>query len=102
MGASHADDLIYLFNPLWSESGTSIIGSLSGTDIVVKELMTSAWTDFAIHGHPTPPEKSHLTWTELSMITPQNQYFNISGPDSAMDSSKNIEERMALWDQIMG
>ena len=96
MGVSHADDLFYLFDPL--------LGPLSGDDVLVRDIMTSIWTDFAIHGHPTPPGgKTDLNWTKpVLMFTPKNQYFNISGPDSVMDSSKNIEERMSLWDNIMG
>ena len=69
---------------------------MAGDDVLVRELMTSTWTDFAIHG------MTDFNWSKpLLMFTPKNQYFNISGPDLAMDSSKNIEERMGLWDQIM-
>ena len=103
-GVSHGDDLIYLFDPLSGEAATRIRGTLSGDDALVRDIMTSTWTNFAIHGHPTPPGgKTDLNWTKpLLMFTPKHQYFNISGPDSVMDSSKNIEERMSLWDQILG
>ena len=74
---------------------------LKDEDEFVRHLMTTAWTNFAKYGDPTPPDM----WNGYEWI-PRSAgnaplYFNISGPDSAMGTSAEIQERMALWDQIL-
>ena len=72
---------------------------LKDEDEFVRHLMTTAWTNFAKYGDPTPPDMwNGYEWTPGNV----NHYFNISGPDSAMATSAEIQERMALWDQVLG
>ena len=60
-----------------------------------------AWTNFAKYCDPTPPDMwNGYEWTpRLVENTPH--YFNISGQDSAMATSAEIQERMALWDLVL-
>ena len=63
--------------------------------------MTTAWTNFAKYGDPTPPDMwNGYEWTPHPAGNAP-RYFNISGPDSAMATSAEIQERMALWDQVL-
>ena len=91
VGVDHADDLLYLWNFL----DTPIYGD----DIIVQNIMTKAWTDFAIYGDPTPPG-SEFSWTPLDNIS-QFSYWNISGPNPTMDHSDYIQERMETWQHIL-
>jgi len=92
VGVCHADDLIYLWNP------NGQFGSLTGEDSLVRNTMIEAWTNFAYYGDPTPPG-SESSWTPL---TTPDQYWNISGPVPSMESSSYIQERMDLWEQVIG
>merc|ERR1712156_318779 len=67
-GVCHADDLLYLWNP-W------LLGPLSGDDIGVRDLMTTAWTNFATYGDPTPPGSS-ISWTPVDENAEIQQYWN--------------------------
>ena len=87
IGVCHGDDLIYIFNQLW----------LNDEDAFVRHLMTTAWTNFAKYGDPTPPDSGYEWVPRVGNI---HNYFDISGPDSAMTISEEIEERTAIWDQV--
>ena len=93
MGVCHGDDLMYLFETMILKE------PLTGDDVLVRDEMVSAWSNFAIHGNPTPPG-SDLSW---SPAEPNNvhQLFDISGPRPIMSTSPEIKKRMALWDNIM-
>ena len=54
MGVCHADDLIYLFDPVFGKGELK----LNRTEVALREVMTSAWTNFAKFGDPTPPGKN--------------------------------------------
>lgn len=69
----HADDLLYLWEPVFDVDWVL----LSGDDESVRNVMTSAWTNFAIYGDPTPPG-SGLSWMPL-VLDSVHQYWNISG-----------------------
>ena len=92
IGVCHADDLIYIFD--------NITGPLNDADESVRHLMTTAWTDFAKYGDPTPPDSTIGTWVPRSENF--HNFFDISGPTSGTVISEEIEERTALWDQILG
>ena len=94
IGVCHADDLIYLWDVDF------VNGILSEEDDAVRELMTSLWTNFARNGDPTPPG-SGLSWTPLEANS-EHRFLNISGTDSYMTTSSKIQERMALWEKILG
>jgi len=93
LGVCHADDLLYIWDPV--DIGP---GNLTGEDALVRNTVTTAWGSFATYGDPTPPG-SLSSWTPL---TSADQYWNISGPVPAMDSSYYIQERMKLWTQVIG
>ena len=96
LGVCHADDLIYLFDPIFG----GILPELPDRDKAVRETMTTAWLNFAIHGDPTPPNSELPLWTPCTMES--KLYWNISGPLPNMDSSEEIFRRMTLWDEIIG
>merc|ERR1712184_228679 len=81
VGVSHADDLIYLWDPVFQVPHLE----LAGEDLIVSDLMATAWTEFARFGRPTTPDFP-LDW-EPSLPGFENRFFNISGAASAMDSS---------------
>ena len=94
-GVCHADDCIYLWDPVF---GINL--PLLAADKAVRDLMVSAWTNFATYGDPTPPN-SGLSWTPLKSIS-DFQYWNISGPNPIMSSSEEILSRMNIWNEVIG
>ena len=71
-------------------------------DLIVRDIMASAWTNFAIYGDPTPPgSSSSLLWTPVDPASSLQQYWNISGTKPTMTTSQEIQNRMNLWDEIM-
>ena len=92
VGVCHADDLIYLFDPVF---GMEL--PLSNEEKLLRETMTSAWINFATYGDPTPPG-SGFSWTPVTFRVNQ-QYLNISGPMPIMNDGFNFElgDRMSLW-----
>ena len=99
-GVCHADDLLYLFDPVFQYLGVDPDAPvLTGTDLEVSDLMISAWTNFAAFGDPTPPDMLDVTWLPAE---PGNlQYLNISGPNPQMAYADNIRDRMQFWTELM-
>merc|ERR1712013_387667 len=99
-GVCHADDLLYLFDPVFQYLGVDPDAPvLTGTDLEVSDLMISAWTNFAAFGDPTPPDMLDVTWVPAE---PGNlQYLNISGPIPQMAYADNIRDRMQFWTELM-
>ena len=99
-GVCHADDLLYLFDPVFQYLGVDPDAPvLTGTDLEVSDLMISAWTNFAIFGDPTPPDMLDVTWLPIG---PGNfQYLNISSPNPQMAYADNIRDRMEFWTELM-
>ena len=92
--------MFYYYKFLNSEVTTTLRGSLPHDDAAVTELMTSLWTNFATNGNPATG--TGIIWTTPSrLFKPYNQYLNISGLQPHMDSSQDIEDRMAFWDQLL-
>merc|ERR1712062_30203 len=97
-GVSHADDLLYLWNPVFTVSL-----DLNDSDQAMMRQMVSTWTDFAKTGDPTPPS-SPYSWLAVSegvQEEDQQWYFNFSGENSAMDSSPEIFNRLKYWDNLL-
>ena len=93
MGVTHGDDLIYLFDPIYS-----LNLKLPENDWMLREVMTTAWINFATIGDPTPPD-SGLTWAPVNAV---NKYFNISGPYPVMENhNQEILRRMEFWDEVL-
>ena len=93
IGVCHADDLIYLWESFYG------FGPLNDDDTLVREIMTTAWTNFATYGDPTPPD-SGLSWTP-QVPNSDYQYWNISGSAPVMSTSQEIQDRMAFWEQVL-
>ena len=75
------------------------MGPLTGTDVDVRELMTEFWKNFAVFGNPTP-SGSKYSW--LPVETSKNQQvLNISGLDSQMTISEDLQRRMDFWENLM-
>jgi len=102
MGVCHADDLLYLFDPIFGNSGwDSDTNTLTDTDLLVSERMVSAWANFAAFGDPTPPSDTQdIVWLPASPGI--FQYLNISGPNPGMEYSDDIKDRMEFWTGLMG
>ena len=73
---------------------------LTPEEASIMNTIVTAWTDFAKYGDPTPPD-SGRSWIPQAPNSEQ-QYWNISGPEPHMDTSSYIQERMALWENILG
>ena len=96
-GVCHADDLFYLWKPLF---GYEI--PLFGEDISVSEILINAWTNFAKHGNPTPDPESGFVWRPIETIF-DYQYLNISGQNPTMSlNNPEILSRMELWESVLG
>ena len=70
---------------------------------MVQEQLVSSWSNFVKLGDPTPPG-SNYSWTPVveEIQDGSNQwYFNISGYQSAMDSSEEIFNRFKIWDEVL-
>ena len=96
-GVCHADDLIYLWDPVFQlENGLP----LEGNDLAVRDIMTEAWTNFANYGNPTPEGISELPpWTPVNS---NFQLWNISSPSPSMEFPLDLWIRMPIWDDIVG
>ena len=73
-------------------------------DILVKTLLTEAWTNFAKFGDPTPPGSAQ-SWSAVgSKIDSQDDkwYFNISGyHSSSMEGTLDNLRRLTFWDNLL-
>ena len=74
---------------------------MSGNDEIVRGLISSAWTNFATFGDPTPPGTSSFSWTPVDPNSELQQYLNISGVNPTMTTSQEIQKRMKIWDEVM-
>ena len=97
-GVCHADDLIYLWDPVLQYGNEPILGPLTGNDVAIRDIMTSAWTNFAVYGDPTPPN-SGFSWTP-QVANSNYDYWNIFGPEPVMTTNQKLRERMKFWDQM--
>ena len=72
----------------------------------VRELVTSAFTNFARYGQPSnlsSPLGGLWWWPPLDpkSYTPGIGFFNISGPNSTVGHDDAIAYRMAHWDFVI-
>lgn len=98
-GVCHADDLLYLFAPVF---GNVIDFTLTNqSDVDLREEMTKAWTNFAKFGNPTPSGSGNNwnNWTPVDQSNPA-KFWDISGKISSMSDDTRFAERMAFWDSL--
>ncbi|KAJ8707440.1 hypothetical protein PYW08_010692 [Mythimna loreyi] len=89
-GATHADDLGYLFDYKIFE------GKTSPEDQLVIDRMTTIWTNFAKFGNPTP-EKTELLPIKWDPITETTRPYLDINADLIL-GSRPSHDRMAFWD----
>ena len=99
-GVCHADELIYFWEPILSGIEPSNLGPLTGNDILISEILLSAWINFATYGDPTPPD-SEFDWLPQTPDT-QHFYWYISNLEPTMSTTQEIEERWNLWNDLLG
>ena len=101
-GVAHGDDLFYLWDPFF-EWEFGFTGQLSGEDLLVRDTMMAAWTNFAKFGDPTPPDSGLPTWTPQSTNS-DHYYWDICGPTPKLTSEAdlfNLKGRLAVWDKVL-
>ncbi len=96
MGVSHADDLFYLFDPIFP----TLEPVYDKTETLLRKQMVAARTNFARYGDPTPPN-SGQSWNPVEGIDGLTNFWNISGLHPAMDSDQYINERMSFWSALL-
>jgi len=92
-GVDHNEDWIYLFNPPFA--------SLANTDLVVRKMVTNAWTNFAINGNPNSVSSGLPEWEKCSSGQYPIKYYNISGPAPAMEARPEIGSRLKVWESFL-
>ena len=58
----------------WPLLGMPTVVNLNKEDVLIRELMTSLWTNFATCGDPTPPN-SGLSWTPQGYFPISNSFL---------------------------
>lgn len=105
LGVCHADELQYLFS--WGVVLPTTVPTKR--DVAIREAMVEMWTNFAIHGNPTPSSGSLPKWNPTKKYDKWN-YARIgssTGDESYLiQNEKNFApERIAFWkkwDPIFG
>ncbi|KAJ0179123.1 hypothetical protein K1T71_004835 [Dendrolimus kikuchii] len=90
-GASHADELGYLFD-------SEILSQVSNDeDLLIVERMTKMWTNFAKTGDPTPDTSDPLLPIKWLPVTKKTyNYLNINTEMKL--ERRPLSKRMAFWD----
>lgn len=100
-GASHADDLTYLFEgSFFSTENVDVYSK----EYQFRESMCRLWTNFAKHGNPTPDEgQLGIAWTPVENIDPDQEGFELHVLDLG-DTLKMMghpfRERIDFWKML--
>ncbi|KAI5635053.1 carboxylesterase family domain-containing protein [Phthorimaea operculella] len=87
-GATHADDLMYLFKPL----------GLSLFENQMIDTMTTLWTNFAKYGNPTPPgSQLGFHWSPTDQHNPQALVLDFHPRTQPLWHSKSLLYWRALY-----
>ncbi|KAJ8705290.1 hypothetical protein PYW07_011117 [Mythimna separata] len=89
-GATHADELGYLFDY------KIFVGEPNPEDQLVIDRITTLWTNFAKFGNPTP-EKTELLPIKWEPITQTSRPYLDINSDLTL-GSRPTHDRMAFWD----
>jgi len=99
-GVSHADDLIYEWEPVFGTEWDTESHKLSGDDAGVRNVLTGAWAAFASTGVPLDAVWEPVSSWDENVLT---SYLNISGPQPGMAEEGNLGfGRMAIWNSVVG
>ena len=71
------------------------LGDFNEADEAVRQMVTTAWTDFAKTGNPG------LSWTPQTSGS-EIQYLNINSVSPIMEYAQDIHDRMQLWTEEVG
>lgn len=94
IGASHADELGYLYESELLKDIPIETGSVE--DVAIKR-MTNLWGNFVIYGDPTPiRNKLNFKW---KAATRYNFYYLLFGRNMSLESNP-AEDRMKIWREI--
>ncbi|XP_064079820.1 venom carboxylesterase-6-like [Macrobrachium nipponense] len=85
---TNADDLPYLFN-------YTVINLQHPEDLAVRELMVDLWTNFALHGDPTPDDTLGTKWLPVSNNTTCLQFLAINS--SLLMQNYDCIESLDFW-----
>ncbi|XP_072764146.1 esterase E4-like [Anoplolepis gracilipes] len=77
IGASHSDDLTYLFYQLSCKVNDPKPPAIGTKDREVLEILTTIWTNFAKTGNPTPAVDEYITTIWLPVTTDRFNYLDI-------------------------
>ncbi|OWR42542.1 antennal esterase CXE5 [Danaus plexippus plexippus] len=95
VGASHHDDLIYLFTLSYRFPSIT-----DGPDGDAVDRLTAIWYNFARYGDPNPrddtPELQGLNWPAM---TPQKRTYLDFGKQLAIKENMK-EERIPIWEEL--
>ncbi|XP_045446541.1 juvenile hormone esterase-like [Melitaea cinxia] len=91
-GASHGDDMFYMFKSSLTDDKFKENEKL----MEYVNLITTLWTDFAKYGNPTPDNRWNVKWTPYTKSN--KEYFNIDEKLSMRKSGE--QDRMEFWDKI--
>nr|AHJ81323.1 carboxylesterase [Locusta migratoria] len=96
-GASHGDDIAYLFSGEMFKDIPKGPETAEGKAIA---RMTRMWTNFATKGNPTPdPDDALLTVTWTPFKKDNRCYLNITKDGLSVEKDLN-KERMDFWDRL--
>jgi len=103
VGVCHADDLLYLWEPVFRFIPED--APFNEEDSLLREVMVTAWTNFAKFGDPSSINVygPSWNWTPLKEGLPHS-FLNISSPMAPlleMETNKQINDRMDFWAQLL-
>jgi len=99
-GVSHADDLIYEWEPVFGTDWDTELHKLSGNDARVRDILTGAWAAFAETGKPLGDVWTPVTSWDENVLS---NFLNISGPEPGMaDGGEFGNGRMYIWNSVLG
>ncbi|KAJ8723650.1 hypothetical protein PYW07_007630 [Mythimna separata] len=96
LGASHGDELDYLFDSQLNPSNVTEDEQLAIDAAVIRSRLTTLWTNFVKSGNPTPEPTELLPFTWVPITKTTQPYLDMGSEFTP--SSRPDPERMAFWD----
>lgn len=100
-GASHADDMMYMFETSFYPTEEVAISS---QEYKVRSAMCGLWTNFAKWGNPTPGEDQFgILWTEVGRTTSDQaeRDFKVLDINHRLEMIKSpFSHRVNFWKQL--
>lgn len=96
LGATHADELAYLFKAFYYDNITGTIEANSVEDLAIERIVT-LWTNFAKYGNPTPEDFEDFIWSPISEDA--CNYIDF-GTNETTTGTNPDAERIQFWEDI--